>query len=206
MKPRLLVIAGPNGSGKTSITEQLHDLKHRWMLGCHYINPDQIAKTQFGDWNNDVAVLQAAQLAERQRYACLEKGDDFAFETVFSTQDKLDFLRKAKARGYFIRFFFVGTESPMINIERVALRVLKGGHTVAIPKIIERYSRSMINAAEAATFVDRAYFYDNSITLSEGAIPTWTPLFRTVEGALCPKYSCPTQLWAKQIYQALSPA
>ena len=65
MKPRLLVIAGPNGSGKTSITEQLHDLKHRWMLGCHYINPDQIAKAQFGDWNNDAAVLQAAQLAER---------------------------------------------------------------------------------------------------------------------------------------------
>ena len=48
-KPRLIVVAGPNGAGKTSITEQL--LRHEWMGGCVYVNPDFIARDEFGDWN-----------------------------------------------------------------------------------------------------------------------------------------------------------
>lgn len=47
LKPRLIVVAGPNGAGKTSITEQL--LRHEWMGGCEYVNPDYIARDEFGD-------------------------------------------------------------------------------------------------------------------------------------------------------------
>lgn len=57
-KPKLLVIAGPNGSGKTSITKQI--LKHEWVEGCAYINPDDIAQHEFGDWNSPEAVFKAA--------------------------------------------------------------------------------------------------------------------------------------------------
>ena len=46
-RPRLIIVAGPNGTGKTSITEQL--LLHEWMTGCVYVNPDFIARDQFGD-------------------------------------------------------------------------------------------------------------------------------------------------------------
>lgn len=49
-KPTLIVFAGPNGSGKTSITTQI--LKHDWLKDCVYINPDTIAQEEFGDWNN----------------------------------------------------------------------------------------------------------------------------------------------------------
>ena len=58
-RPRLIVVAGPNGTGKTSITEQL--LRHRWMEGCEYINPDYIARDEFGDWNSADAVGRAAR-------------------------------------------------------------------------------------------------------------------------------------------------
>ena len=57
-KPELIVIAGPNGSGKTSVTRKF--LHHEWADGTVYINPDQIAKDKFGDWNSKEAVLQAA--------------------------------------------------------------------------------------------------------------------------------------------------
>lgn len=57
-KPRLIVVAGPNGAGKTSITEQL--LRHEWMGGCEYVNPDTIARDEFDDWNAPDAVLKAA--------------------------------------------------------------------------------------------------------------------------------------------------
>jgi predicted ABC-type ATPase len=55
LKPRLIVVAGPNGAGKTSITEQL--LRHVWMDGCEYVNPDVIAKESFGDWNAPSAAI-----------------------------------------------------------------------------------------------------------------------------------------------------
>ncbi len=204
MRPRLLVIAGPNGSGKTSITEQLHELKHQWMLGCDYINPDNIAQERFGGWNDAASVLKAAEAATEWRRKCLNEGRDFAFETVFSSPEKLQFLKEAKQKGYFIRFFFVGTDSPLINVQRIALRVTKGGHDVAISKIISRYEKAMINAFSAATFVDRAYFYDNSITLDEGEVPTWVPLFRTADGKLCKKYPRPSHFWAQLIYDELA--
>ena len=59
-KPTLIVIAGPNGSGKTSITHKI--LHHEWLQDCVYINPDDIAKEIFGDWNAPEAVMKAAIL------------------------------------------------------------------------------------------------------------------------------------------------
>lgn len=40
--PEMIVIAGPNGSGKTSVTQKF--LHHEWAEGTLYINPDEIAK------------------------------------------------------------------------------------------------------------------------------------------------------------------
>ena len=99
------MVAGPNGSGKTTITEKL--LRHEWMEGCQYINPDMIAQQEFGDWNSPVAVIQAANKAKATRDYCLAHNISIAFETVFSTQEKLEFLKRAKDAGFFIRFFFV---------------------------------------------------------------------------------------------------
>lgn len=68
-KPELIIIAGPNGSGKTSITQKF--LHHEWAEGTTYINPDQIAKDLFGDWNDKDAVLQAANYCSELREKCL---------------------------------------------------------------------------------------------------------------------------------------
>ncbi len=54
-RPEMIVIAGPNGSGKTTVTTQI--LHHEWSDGVLYINPDQIAEEKFGGWNNSRAVL-----------------------------------------------------------------------------------------------------------------------------------------------------
>ena len=59
-KPELIIIAGPNGSGKTSVTQKF--LHHEWAEGTIYINPDQVAKDIFGDWNDSSAVLKAANV------------------------------------------------------------------------------------------------------------------------------------------------
>jgi len=93
----------------------------------------------------------------------MDQGMPFAFETVFSTDDKLDFVTRAKASGYFVRVFFVGTSDPRINAARVANRVIHGGHTVPIDKIVSRYRKSLANLAPALRIADRVYIYDNSV-------------------------------------------
>ena len=129
-KPTLCVVAGPNGSGKTTTTIQL--LQDEWAANSLYINPDNIAQETFGDWNSPEAILKAAEQATKLRYECLEKGRDFVFETVFSSPEKLEFLRKAKDAGFFIRFFYVCTSDPAINVARITQRYLNGGHEVPI--------------------------------------------------------------------------
>ncbi len=181
MRPRLIVIAGPNGAGKTTFTERV--LAHQWLAGCQYVNPDLIANERFGGWNEPSAILQAAQEADRLRESCLAEGQSLAFETVFSSPPRLDFLRRAQAAGYFTRLFYIGTDSPRINAARVAQRVLEGGHDVPIPKIISRRRKSIAQLAQALGVVDRGYVYDNSV---DGELPAL--LFRTVDGRLAKTY------------------
>ena len=69
LQPEMIVIAGPNGSGKTSVTRKF--LHHEWAEGVLYINPDDVAKDMFGDWNSTEAVLRAANYCSDLRETCL---------------------------------------------------------------------------------------------------------------------------------------
>ena len=191
-RPTLCVVAGPNGSGKTTTTIQL--LNNEWAADSMYINPDNIAQEMFGDWNSPEAVLKAAEKATRMRYECIEEGRDFVFETVFSSPEKMEFLKKAKEAGFFIRFFYVCTSDPSINVARITQRYLNGGHEVPISKVISRYYKSLLNAEEAITFVDRAYVYDNSI---DDQLPRL--LYRTIDGELFKRYTEEIPNWAQTI-------
>ncbi|MDR1416907.1 MAG: zeta toxin family protein [Prevotellaceae bacterium] len=195
MKPKLLIVAGPNGSGKTSVTSKI--LRHEWVEGCVYINPDNIARDLYGDWNSPEAVMKAVRYAEERREACLRNGEDLLFETVLSAKDKLDFIAKAKDLGYFIRLFFVGTNHPIINVQRIAKRVVEGGHDVPVSKIMSRYSKSIANCAQAAMLANRLYVYDNSI---ENTFPTL--LFRAANGAVEKTYT-EINAWAKEILHVI---
>lgn len=191
-KPELIIIAGPNGSGKTSITQKF--LHHEWAEGTTYINPDQVAKDMFGDWNDSEAVLKAANYCSDLREQCLRDKKGFVFETVFSAQDKIDFVIRAKQAGFFIRIFFISTSNPAINASRIAKRVMEGGHDVPITKIISRYNKSIQNCKTVASIVDRLYVYDNSIDDVDAR-----PLFRLSEGVLAKQYTEDIPDWAQNI-------
>ena len=189
-RPVLIIIAGPNGSGKTTITSRI--LHHEWLENSVYINPDQVAQDRFGDWNSAEAVRQAAEYCADWRERCLNDRQSMIFETVFSADDKLEFIYQAKQAGFFIRLFFVFTESPMINAARIAGRVMKGGHDVPIAKIISRYQKSIINCKVATGIADRVYLYDNSIDNHEARI-----LFRFADGKIIKRYTDDIPLWAQ---------
>ena len=176
------MIAGPNGAGKTTVTVSLRE--NQWSENVEYLNPDEVAQQRFGDWNSPEAVIQAAEWTANRREELLAQGEGIAFETVFSAPDKVLFLERARAAGYFVRVFFVGTSDPTINAARVARRVMQGGHSVPIEKIISRYFKSLANLAVALTFADRVYIYDNSLEGKEARLCA-----RTRDGALHKVYS-----------------
>jgi predicted ABC-type ATPase len=177
MNPTLLIIAGPNGAGKTTVTGRLR--RDHWSEGVEYLNPDEIARDRFGDWNDPAAIVKAAQWVRARREALLLAREGIAFETVFSTTEKVEFLQHAKHAGYFVRVFFVGTSDPRINAARVAGRVIDGGHTVPIEKIVSRYIRSMANLDAAIRIAHRVYLFDNSVDGVEARLCA-----RTAEGKL----------------------
>lgn len=113
---------------------------------------------------NSVAVNSyfASVIADFIRQQLLKHRISFTFETVMSSADKVDFLRKAKQQGFRTYLYFVATEDPQINISRVAHRVRVGGHPVPEDKIVSRYYRSLDLLPEAVRYTDRAYIFDNS--------------------------------------------
>jgi predicted ABC-type ATPase len=196
VKPVLLVIAGPNGAGKTTVTVRLR--REKWSDNVEYLNPDDIARDRFGDWNSPQASLDAARWTTARREELLTQRAGIAFETVFSTHDKLHFLAQAKAAGYFVRLFFVGTSDPRINAARVANRVIRGGHTVPIDKIVSRYGKSLANLGPAIEIADRVYIYDNSVENVDARLCA-----RTVDGTLRKIYG-PLPAWVAAVVEPLS--
>lgn len=181
MSPVLIVIAGPNGTGKTTVTRKLQ--KDHWSDSVEYLNADDVAQEKFGDWNSPSSILAAAQWTDQRREELMGAGKSIAFETVLSTDNKLAFIARARTAGYFVRAFFVGTNSPTINAARVARRFIDGGHTVPIDKIVQRYGRSLVNLQPLITLAHRTYVFDNSIDGHEARLCA-----RTIDGKLRKTY------------------
>ncbi len=156
-RPKLAIVAGPNGSGKSTFFDR--SLRSEFPV---FVNADEIAKGLSGIPER-VRQRMAAERAAEERSRLIEQGTSFAFETVFSRTDYwLDFIQRAKERGFFIVVFFLCTEDPVLNAGRVATRVAEGGHSVPIEKIVSRYGGSIGTAVRAIGIVNELWLYDNS--------------------------------------------
>jgi predicted ABC-type ATPase len=93
-----------------------------------------------------------------------EFGSSFSFETVCSHPSKIGEIENAKKAGYKIYLYFISVIKPSINMERVGLRVERGGHAVPEDKIRARYFRTMENLYGVFSLADKAFFFDNSMS------------------------------------------
>lgn len=126
----VIVFAGPNGSGKSTITQMAK-------IGGTYINADDIKRTTL------CSDIEAAVKAEELRENMIRSKKDFTFETVLSTDRNLLLLQKAKEQGYFVRGIYVLTANVDINVARVHVREMTGGHGVPEEKIRSRYDKAL---------------------------------------------------------------
>lgn len=108
------------------------------------------------------ANLAAVQRIEAWLESSLEAHQSVGVETVLSTPKYRRLVELAKRRSFEVGLIYVVLDSPERNIERVRLRVAKGGHAVPEEKIGDRYWRSLGQLPWFLEAVDRAWIYDNS--------------------------------------------
>lgn len=197
----LVVIAGHNGAGKTTIyRERIADA-----IAAHlttHINPDEVEQAitlDLGEHSltKDEFEILAAEEATRLRLQYLAQETSFSFETVLSDpkQDKVRFMEEARRRGYLVLLIAVGLESIEKSKARVAVRLAKGGHNVREDKIESRYERVLLNFAHGARAATLAIFFDNSEDRSEDDLDTYWDIAFFENGELVVKDESPPAWW-----------
>lgn len=111
---------------------------------------------------NGINSYSVAIVADFFKEQYLKHRISFSFETVFSHPAKIDILKRAQAAGFKTYMYFVATENPVINVNRIKERVALGGHDVPEEKTRSRYLRCMEQVRYALPYLNRAYFFDNS--------------------------------------------
>ncbi len=156
--PVLHVVAGPNGSGKTTFCARILIPATR----LPFINADEIARARWPGREEEHG-HDAAKAAEQERSRRMEQCTSFIAETVFSHPSKVDLITRAANAGYLVTVHIVLVPEELA-VARVKLRAEQGGHTVPIAKVRARYRRLWPLLRQAALQADEAVVYDNSRT------------------------------------------
>ncbi len=197
----LVVIAGHNGAGKTTIyDERLADILAGELE--KHINPDEVERAITLDLGSDSRTKEefeelAAKEGTRLRLQYLNRETSFSFETVFSdpVQDKVRFMADARRRGYLVVLFAVSLDSIEKSKARVSIRHAKGGHNVRPDKLESRYERVLENFAHGAREASLAIFFDNSEDRVENDSDTYWDIAFFENGRLIVKVEHPPPWW-----------
>lgn len=161
-QPIFLIVAGPNGSGKSSVYQNA-DLE--WGgRSVWIVNPDLLA-ARIRDVENmelRAANLEAVVRIESWLDASIQVHKTIGVETVLSTDKYRRLVDKAKGLGFSIWLIYVVLDSPERSIERIKLRVAKGGHHVDDEDVKRRYYRSLEQLKWFLDQADQAWIYENS--------------------------------------------
>ncbi len=181
-KPLAIIIAGHNGSGKS--TMWYVDLADKFQLPL--VNADRMMMSILPEVKQGARLLAWASTLRDSNQSWMQvaqKGVEafvaqamahkvpFAMETVFShwrkldngvIESKIDLIRQMQSTGYFVLLFFVGLSNNQLSIARVSARVAGGGHNVDTRRLIERFPRTQQAIRAAAGVADAAILTDNS--------------------------------------------
>lgn len=190
------VLAGVNGAGKSSIGGAAIR-----RAGQDWYNPDELARemqVQFPDksiqeingevWNEGLRRLKGA----------IYDKSHFTFETTLGGNTITNTLFDAIAVGVPVSIWYCGLDSVELHIERVAARVVRGGHDIPVDLIRSRYKTSIRNLCRLAPGLTQLAVYDNSCALDEKGQPNIRHLLHVVDGQVH-ELEQNMQVWAKPV-------
>jgi predicted ABC-type ATPase len=153
--PLLHLLAGPNGSGKTTFYEQVLAPA----TGLPFINADIIARERWPGSERDRS-YEAAKIAAKRRDDMIARRQSFIAETVFSHPSKIQLIRQAQQADFLVVLHVV--LAPLaLSMRRVEARVRHGGHDVPVVKQQQRFDRLWPLVADALRLADEGFVYDN---------------------------------------------
>lgn len=135
------VIAGPNGSGKTTFAMKFMP---EYVKCTNFINADLIAKG-LAPFDPERAALKAGKLVLQQIQDYSHQGADFGFETTLSGRSYYTTLKRLKDAGYHLHLFFLWIPSPELALARIKERVTGGGHNIPAEDVKRRFDRGLRN-------------------------------------------------------------
>ena len=160
MAGQILVLAGTNGAGKSSIGGEL-----LLAAGQSYYNPDLAARSLMAA-NPGMSQGRANGAAWQQGRMLLERAiatrGNFAFETTLGGASMTALLRAAAEAGLDVRIWYAGLASVDLHIERVRRRVAKGGHDIPEVSVRKRFDESRRNLIGLLPHLAELKVFDNS--------------------------------------------
>jgi predicted ABC-type ATPase len=165
MSPRMFVVAGPPGGGKSSVFS-------RSVSGIADVfnADDRAAELNGGSYRGIPQEIRATTNREFERFIIshIREHKDFAFETTLRTPITFRQAALAHQEGFHVSMAFVALRTPEMHIDRVIARAEAGGHSAPPEKIREIYNASMKNLPRALAELDDVTVYDNSSITGTG--------------------------------------
>ncbi len=133
------IVAGPNGSGKTTFAKNFIE-----EVRLPFLNADEIAIKLSPDHIEKIRLLAGKIFFEKIKdYIVSNKS--FVVETTLAGKYLVHIINELKKNDYRIELIYIFVESVEEAIYRVDIRVKKGGHSVPQEDIKRRFMRSKIN-------------------------------------------------------------
>ena len=151
--PVVVALAGSNGAGKSTFFHA-----HLADTGLRFVNADDLA-VEMG-----LGAYEAAELAAALTAGLVEQRESFVFETVLSDPvgAKVSTLAKTGRHGMHVVMIFIRIDSPDTSKQRVAMRVMQGGHDVPDEKLEARFQRTLANLERAIKALPVVVIFDNT--------------------------------------------
>lgn len=164
---KLIIIGGANGSGKTTLACEFVAVDK-----IEYLGADEIAR-ELNPQNPEAEAISAARIFSQRLDDYLENRKSVLVESTLSGLSLRKHLVKAREKNFEITILFVYLDSPELCVQRVAVRVAKGGHHVPETDVKRRFKRANVNFWQSYTKLadDWSLFYNTGekiVQIAEG--------------------------------------
>ncbi|OOQ58524.1 zeta toxin family protein [Mucilaginibacter pedocola] len=157
--PQLYVFAGPNGAGKSTFATSMIP------SGTPIFDGDKKfaeLKSFFYDLDESKIWLSVTDVFFPEwKEEMISSKKDAAFETNFRDSQVINSVKQFMNAGFESRLIFMGLDSVEASIERVELRVAKGGHNVSVEYININFEKSLQNLSQYYQTFTSVHLYQN---------------------------------------------
>ncbi|MDR1535243.1 MAG: zeta toxin family protein [Planctomycetota bacterium] len=140
-QPCIIILAGPNGAGKSTTAPIL--LRDTFAVD-EFVNADAIAQGLSAFAPERVA-LEAGKIMLKRLRELADRRSDFAFETTLASRSFAPWLARLRKSGYRAHLMFLTLPDADFAINRVATRVMLGGHAIDDAVVRRRFSAGLKN-------------------------------------------------------------